>query len=130
MTHVLGLEAPDEVLRAATGFRGGGGGFRAQCGALNSGILAIGLLYGRVRADEDNQCASEMTKLLCERFQAEMGHLSCDVLREEYGCSSGQADEGGDVYRTGARLATDVIVGAHQGCSKCGGFDGAVQRHG
>ncbi len=128
VAHALGLQPPAAVLMATTGFRGGGGGFRAQCGALNSAIMAVSLLYGRVRADEDNQCASDMTKLLCERFQQEMGYLGCDVLRDLYQCSSGNAEEGGMVYHTGARLAVEVILGAHQDCSTCGGFDGAIKK--
>jgi C_GCAxxG_C_C family probable redox protein len=112
-----------------TGFRGGGGGFRAQCGALNSAVMAVSLLYGRVRAEEDNQCASDMTKLLCERFQQEMGYLTCDVLRDIYQCSSAQPGEGGTVYHTGAKLAVEVILSAHRSCPTCGGFDGAVKKH-
>ncbi len=113
---------------ATTGFRGGGGGFRGQCGALNSAIMAVSLLYGRVHPEEDNQCASDMTKLLCERFQQEMGYLGCDVLLDIYHCSSSQTGEGGTVYYTGAKLAVEVILSAHRHCSTCGGFDGAVKK--
>ena len=129
MAHALGLQPPAAVLMATTGFRGGGGGYRAQCGALNSAIMAVSLLYGRVRTDQDNQCASDMTRLLCERFQQEMGYLGCDVLREEFQCSSGVPGEGGAVYHAGARLAVEVILGAHQDCPTCGGVDGAIKKH-
>jgi hypothetical protein len=57
-----------------------------------------------------------------------MGHLGCDVLRDLFQCSSSQADEGGTVYYTGARLAIEVILSAHQDCETCGGFDGAVKK--
>ena len=113
----------------STGFRGGGGGYRAQCGALNSGILAIGLVFGRIGADEDEECASEITKQLCERFQEAMGHLSCHVLREEYQCGSVEKGQVSQVYYMGAKLATEVMLTAHKDCPACGGFDGAISRN-
>jgi len=114
---------------ASTTFRGGGGGFHAQCGALNAGIMDVGLVYGRTQADEDNECASEITKLLCQRFLDTLGNLTCEVQREDYQCGNREDEKSGMVYHTGARLATEVILGTHQHCPVCGGFDGAVKRH-
>ena len=126
--RVLGLEPSRAMLMASTCFRGGGGGFHAQCGALNAGIMNIGLVYGRTQADEDNGCASEMAKLLCQRFLDAMGHLNCDVLRDRYQCRNREDDRAGAVYYTGAKLTTEVILGTHQRCTTCGGFDGALGR--
>ena len=109
---------------ASTGFRGGGGGFHAQWGSLNAGIMTISLVYGRTQADEDSECTVEMSKLLCQRFLDALGYLTCEVLRDVYQCR-----DSGTVYHTGAKLATEVILGAHQHCAVCGGFDGAVRRH-
>lgn len=113
---------------ASTGFRGGGGGFLAQCGALNAGIMNVGLLFGRTRADESNECASEITRLLCQRFQDAMGHLTCEVLRDVYQCGNREDPRSDTVYYAGAKLATEVLLSAHHHCAVCGGFEGAVNR--
>ncbi len=113
---------------ASTGFRGGGGGFLAQCGALNAGIMNVGLLFGRTKPEESNQCASEITKLLCERFQDEMGHIRCDVLRDGYHCGNREDPKNNMVYFAGAKLAAEVLLTAHRDCQECGGFEGAIRR--
>ena len=125
VAEVLGLELSDEVLMITTGFRGGGSGFFGQCGAMSGGMIVINLLFGRVRAEESNVCAGELTKLFCERFERAMGDTSCHVLRDHYHITSGN-NSCGTVYYTGAKLVTEVILANHRDCKECGGFDRVV----
>ena len=129
MMHVLGLEPSRELLMATSYFRGGGGGFRSLCGALSAGIMAMGAVYGRTDVGEENKCANETTKHLCERFLEDMGYVTCEVLRKVYQCGRWEEEKYGSVYHVGAKLATEVILGAHQHCPACGGLDAAIERH-
>lgn len=124
---VLGLEVPREVLMITTGFRGGGSGYFGQCGAMSGGMMTINLLFGRVRAEESNVCAGELTKLYCQRFERAMGDTNCHILRDHYHITSDN-DSCGTVYYTGAKLAVEVILTSHRDCANCGGFDGALGR--
>lgn len=128
VAEVLGLELSPEVLMITTGFRGGGSGFFGQCGAISGGIILINLLYGRVRAEESNVCAGELTKLFCERFERAMGDTNCYVLRDHYHIT-GSNNSCGTVYYTGAKLVTEVILTNHHDCAECGGFDGVVEHY-
>lgn len=128
VAEVLKLELSPEVLMITTGFRGGGSGFFGQCGAMNGGVIAINVLYGRVRAEESNVCAGELTKLLCERFERAMGDTSCHTLRDHYHITSA-SHSCGTVYYTGAKLAVEVILDGHRDCKECGGFDGVMERY-
>ena len=126
--EVLGLELSREVLMITTGFRGGGSGYFGQCGAMNGGIIVINLLFGRVKAEESNVCAGELTKLYCEKFERAMGDVNCHVLRDHYHITSTN-DSCGRVYYTGAKLAVEVLLDSHRECKECGGFDGVVRRY-
>ena len=48
----LQIEAPDDVIKLASGFPVGMGGMGCTCGALTGGILVLGLVYGRNQAKD------------------------------------------------------------------------------
>lgn len=114
----IGLELSDEMLRVSTGFRGGGGGYGDRCGALNSGAMIISLLYGRTKATEDNTCASELTKILHQRFADELGATQCALLNRVY---SKQVPDGSCsiVYDAGSKIIIKLLGQADQICSTC-----------
>jgi C_GCAxxG_C_C family probable redox protein len=114
----IGVDLSDEMLRVSTGFRGGGGGYGDRCGALNSGAMLISYLYGRTKATEDNTCASELTKMLHQRFDEELGATRCSLLNRVY---SKQVPDGSCsmVYHAGAKMVVKLLGEAAQWCSAC-----------
>ena len=114
----IGVDLPYVLLRVSTGFRGGGGGYGDRCGALNSGAMLISYLYGRTKATEDNTCASELTRLLHQRFDEELGATRCSLLNRVY---SKQVPDGSCsmVYHAGAKMAVKLLGEAAQLCSAC-----------
>ncbi len=120
-----GVEMPDVMLRTSTGFRGGGGGYGDRCGALNSGAMLSSFLYGRLKATEDNTCASELTKLLHQRFDEELGATRCSLLNRVY---SKQVPDGSCsiVYAAGARIVVKLLGEAPRLCSACTSVPGLI----
>lgn len=112
--EVLNIKLSDDFLKASTGFRGGGGGYRAQCGALCAGITLISMIYGRVNPEEEEKVdrTSELVKTLCQRFEDELGGTTCKVMRLVYKKKS-EDNSCGEIYEKGAQLAVEVILSAH-----------------
>lgn len=75
---------PDEIVRAATGFAGGGGGKKEICGAVIAGIQAIGLKYGRVDKSVDRKPAMEPSGHLIDAFKERFGTVSCRELVKDF----------------------------------------------
>ena len=94
------------------------------CGALAGGIMIIGYLFGRKRPEDDITCASELTFELHKRFQETLGSKICNVLRPfHFKISADASKDGhgncGQVYYTGAKLTTEVILSAQDICPLC-----------
>jgi C_GCAxxG_C_C family probable redox protein len=129
------------MVRAVTGFHGGGGAHRRYpdvvlnkaleevasgrdrrpaeelpievtghlCGALASGILCIGLLFGRREPTDDLTCADELSYELHRRFEAKFGCKTCRELREKYvPLSDNNTCE--NIYQEGAQMAVELIL--------------------
>ncbi|MCL4393899.1 MAG: C-GCAxxG-C-C family protein [Chloroflexi bacterium] len=114
----IGVELPEAVLRVSTGFRGGGGGYGDRCGALNSGGMLVSYLYGRLTAAEDNTCASELTRILHQRWDDELGSTHCSVLNRFY---SKQVPDASCsiVYDAGSKIIVKVLGEAALLCPAC-----------
>jgi len=68
-------EHAEIACRMATGFGGGMGGCRQEtCGALTGGILAIGLLCGRISPEQPREPADQLTTIYRDRFIARFGN--------------------------------------------------------
>jgi C_GCAxxG_C_C family probable redox protein len=79
--HVLGY-VDDQTVRMTTGFSGGiGGSHREMCGALSAGIMVIGGLHGRTSPYEDDSLCQELVLTYCDRFNREVGSVTCHQLR-------------------------------------------------
>ena len=75
----LGIE--NEVIpRIATAFGGGIGGTGDVCGAVVGSVMAIGLRHGREEPWQQRDNAHSLVQEFCQRFEEEMGHLSCRDL--------------------------------------------------
>lgn len=72
------------IPRIATGFGGGIGRQGYICGALSGGVIALGLKYGRDKADK-TQARDKTYMLIRElfrQFKEEFGSISCYELIE------------------------------------------------
>jgi C_GCAxxG_C_C family probable redox protein len=138
------------MVRAVTGFHGGGGAHRKElnvnlnavleevasgrdrrpleelpiavtghlCGALASGIVCIGLLFGRREATDDLTCVDELSYELHRRFEAKFGCKTCRELREKYvPLSANNTCE--YIYQEGARMAVELILEAPGLVDRC-----------
>jgi C_GCAxxG_C_C family probable redox protein len=75
----MGIE--NEVIpRVATAFGGGIAGRGDVCGAVVGSTMAIGLRYGREESWQPRDEAYALTQEFCQRFEEEMGTLSCREL--------------------------------------------------
>jgi hypothetical protein len=88
------------------------------CGALASGIICIGLLYGRTSPMDDLECPDELAFELHRRFSEEFGEKECIPLREKWiPHSHNHTCE--PVYKRGAELAVELILEAHEVVPEC-----------
>lgn len=83
-----------------------------MCGALASGVLVLGILYGRTEPGKVRYgCISQLSAQLHRRFEEEVGGKCCALLRpfyhkidREHSCR--------EIYRKGAELAVEVALSA------------------
>lgn len=80
-------ELEEREKRAASAFAGGvGHTLRDQCGAFSAGVMIIGALLGRTRADEDDLLSRQAVQEFRDRFIRTIGSVRCDELRaDQYG---------------------------------------------
>jgi C_GCAxxG_C_C family probable redox protein len=81
------------------------------CGALASGIVCIGLLFGRRGPNDDLTCPDELASTLHRQFEEKFGTKLCRELRQKYvPISDNYTCE--YIYQKGARLAVELILAA------------------
>ncbi len=98
------------ILKITSIFAGGLAGTRQElCGALSSGAMIIGMLYGRSRLGEDEQLARQMVKTYRERFLAEFGTTQCSPLRDRHAAPDGSTNCGPVVERA-AMLLQELLA--------------------
>jgi C_GCAxxG_C_C family probable redox protein len=82
MQEELGIES-DLIPGIALGFGGGLGRRGLVCGALNGGVMAIGLRHGQMKGMEAKDTAYALALELCQRFEGQHGSALC---RDLTGC--------------------------------------------
>ena len=145
--------ADPELVRAVTGFHGGGGARRKEphvdltacleevasgrerrppeewsievtghlCGALASGVICIGLLFGRRKPTDDLTCPDELTSELHRRFEEKFETKICREIRQKYvPVSDNNTCE--YVYQQGARMAVELILESGEMVDRCPGY--------
>jgi len=90
-----------------------------MCGALASGVLILGIVYGRTEPGKIRYgCISQLSAHLHKRFQEELGGKCCVLLRPFYHKID---DENScqEIYRKGAEMAVQVALSAPALISEC-----------
>jgi C_GCAxxG_C_C family probable redox protein len=88
--HGLG---EDDSYRIASAFGAGMGRTQESCGAVTGGLMALGLEYGFVRADDQAQkdIALRRTKEFLAAFKKEFGTVLCkELLKTDLNTAEGQ----------------------------------------
>ena len=93
------LDVPDAVIAMSSGMSVGAGRSGCMCGALNGGILALGMFFGRTEQKGPNdpkvQKCMSLSNELHQFFKTENGKNSacCRVLTREFDMSKGEHKE-------------------------------------
>jgi hypothetical protein len=96
------------------------------CGALASGVICVGFLYGRRSPTDDLTCVDELAFELHRRFISEFGEKECRPLREKFVPESpNHTCE--HIYKRGAEIAVEVILNAPHLISQCAAIKGIHQ---
>ena len=109
--HLLGEAAPP--IRLATPFGGGiGSSHQEVCGAIAGGVLVIGALYGRDRADqlEEKEHAAALAARYRQGFLSALGDTLCQPLRDRHHGSDGSGTCA-PVVESAAALLLTILVG-------------------
>ena len=87
----FGIDIDDRIVAMASGFPVGIGGSGCTCGAVNGGIMALGLMFGRTEA-KDSRVDKTMvlSKELHDYFRGKNKTLCCRILTR--GMTLGQED--------------------------------------
>ena len=119
------LDAPRELIGMASGMAVGVGKSGCICGALNGGVLAIGMFFGRSEhkgpKDPDVVKCMSMTNELHDWFKENntKNVACCRVLTREFDMSQGQ-HKSQCIYYTGMCAAKAAEIIARELCNKHG----------
>ncbi|MDW7669234.1 MAG: C-GCAxxG-C-C family protein [Bacillota bacterium] len=110
-SEALGLRLSEDVLRTASGFRGGGGGYYDRCGILEAGCMIVSYLYGRLTPQQQIWDYSYLIRVLHERFEEEFGTIYCrDIIKKEL--EEGAVPVCMSTYERGAAVVVRLILDA------------------
>jgi len=90
-----------------------------MCGALASGVLVLGILYGRMGPIGPRYgCISHLSARLHQRFQEELGGKCCSMLRPFYQ-KMDRENSCREIYKKGAELAVEVALSGPRLAPEC-----------
>ena len=88
------------------------------CGALASGIVCIGLLYGRESGTDDLTCVDELCYEFHRRFEEKLVEKECRHLFPRWKAES-PTNNCEYVYQTASEIAVELILGASKVVPEC-----------
>jgi len=108
----LGIEISEDVIKASCAFFGGGGSTGGRCGVIESCLVIISMLYGRLDSEQSDYEVKVLAAELMKRYKAKFGSLNCCDIKpnevkkfgEDFGCQR--------VYEEGAKLASQLLIDA------------------
>lgn len=100
------------AVRLTSGLSEGLGGTGCLCGAVNGGVLALGLFLGRnLTGFSRKKKINSAIKLLHDRFKDRFGSTCCKVLTKKNGYDrKEQFDHCAELTGTTAELAAEIIL--------------------
>ena len=99
-----------QTIRMTTALGGGVGGPQQElCGALSSGALVIGALYGRTHSSENDQRCLSLAGAYRQRFLAEFGATQCQTLRS--GTNRANPINCSKLVECAARILIEILEG-------------------
>lgn len=112
--EALGLNLSDDIIKAACGFFAGGGGTGGRCGVIESCLIIISTIYGRLDSETSDQDIRDLALELMKRFKEKFGTINCCEIKPkevakyggEYGCMR--------IYEEGAQLVTELLLDADE----------------
>ena len=111
------LDVPKEIIKLSSGMAVGVGKSGCICGALNGGIMALGMFFGRCEqngpTDPQSIKCLQLSKELHDWFKENNGKhaICCRVLTKEFDMTKGEHKKQ-CIYFTGlcARKVAEIVV--------------------
>lgn len=122
LAEVLQVEVGDDLERASTVFRGGGGGYGDRCGAVTGGAMVVSLLMGDAQSPEAARCRELLVGEIHKRFTEKMGSNLCGVVRPLAQTQWSSDQSCGITYRVGAETAMEVLFDHKSLCDEAAEF--------
>ncbi len=114
-SEALDLRLPEDVIRCAAGFMGGGGSFGDRCGILEAGCMIISYLYGRLNINQEIWRNNYLIRVLHRRYGEEMCSIYCrDILEREIGEGIEDKNTCNHTFDAGARIIVQLIMDAEK----------------
>ena len=77
----FGIGYPESIVKLASGFPIGMGGSGCTCGAVAGGVMALGMVFGRIKAkDGQVKHCMALARELHDKFRKRHGCLCCRIL--------------------------------------------------
>ncbi len=111
VSETLNLQLSEDMLKACCGFMSGGGGMKERCGIVETGIMLISCLHGRLSPDEKTWKYNHLIRLLHKRFTESLGSYNC---RELLSLAKQNHDDSNCAitYSEGTRILTGLLLEA------------------